>query len=240
MNSYAYSSEDTGSGIVMDRALADIVFIGTRLHFPECLFRMIATEIDSTSCQRLAGPQELRSALANGCTPPQLVVVDETIWPHVGADLLTALHAEPRSAIAIAFRDAARVNRVVLANNGMPRGISFLPMDLNIESWLTILRLLLTGYPFLPSEIQLAQEMAPTSVTPHPSAEPQPSAFDKLTPREREVLALVAEGFQNKHIAERLELSEHTVKLHLHHVISKLGARNRTDAALQYRQQMGS
>jgi DNA-binding NarL/FixJ family response regulator len=53
---------------------------------------------------------------------------------------------------------------------------------------------------------------------------------DDLTPREIEVLRLVAEGCRNRDIAERLFISEDTVKVHLKHVMEKLGATDRTHA----------
>jgi len=52
-----------------------------------------------------------------------------------------------------------------------------------------------------------------------------------LTAREREILALLAEGLRNKDIAAKLFLSEATVKLHVHHVLEKLGVKTRTAAA---------
>jgi DNA-binding NarL/FixJ family response regulator len=55
-----------------------------------------------------------------------------------------------------------------------------------------------------------------------------------LTPREREVWALVAGGLTNPQIAERLGLSDNTVKFHVQHLFSKLGVKNRTEAALKY------
>ncbi len=56
------------------------------------------------------------------------------------------------------------------------------------------------------------------------------STAEELSPREREVLALIAEGLANKSIAARLHLSEHTVKFHVASILGKLGANSRTDA----------
>jgi NarL family two-component system response regulator LiaR len=56
--------------------------------------------------------------------------------------------------------------------------------------------------------------------------------LDRLTPREREVLVLLARGYANKRIALELGLSEKTVKTHVGHVLAKLGVTDRTQAAL--------
>ena len=56
--------------------------------------------------------------------------------------------------------------------------------------------------------------------------------LDRLTPREREVLVLIARGFPNKRIARELTLSEKTVKTHVGHVLAKLGVSDRTQAAV--------
>ena len=56
---------------------------------------------------------------------------------------------------------------------------------------------------------------------------------DPLTPRELQVLALMAEGLPNKTIAERLGISDQTVKFHVASIGGKLNAVNRTDAVRQ-------
>ena len=55
-------------------------------------------------------------------------------------------------------------------------------------------------------------------------------SVESLTPREIEVLELVAEGLSNKAVAVRLGISDQTVKFHLTSITGKLGAANRTDA----------
>jgi DNA-binding NarL/FixJ family response regulator len=53
---------------------------------------------------------------------------------------------------------------------------------------------------------------------------------EALTPREIQVLELLAEGFANKTIAERLSISDQTVKFHVAAILGKLGVANRTEA----------
>ncbi|MBL0698453.1 response regulator transcription factor [Comamonas sp. JC664] len=62
---------------------------------------------------------------------------------------------------------------------------------------------------------------------------PPTSAPDALTPREREVLGLLAEGLSNKAIADRLAISEHTAKFHVNAVLAKLGVQRRTEAVVR-------
>ena len=56
-----------------------------------------------------------------------------------------------------------------------------------------------------------------------------------LSPREREILEFLAQGFPNKTIADRLGLTDGTVRWHLRHVYHKLHVRSRTEAALKFR-----
>ena len=56
--------------------------------------------------------------------------------------------------------------------------------------------------------------------------------MNSLTSREREVILALAEGLSNKDVGRRLNLSEGTVKVHLHNIYSKLGVKNRTALAV--------
>jgi len=75
--------------------------------------------------------------------------------------------------------------------------------------------------------------VAPVSapVTPAVPREAVPSA-DLLSPREREILLLIARGDSNKLIARELDIAETTVKIHVQHILRKLGLSSRVQAAV--------
>jgi DNA-binding CsgD family transcriptional regulator len=58
---------------------------------------------------------------------------------------------------------------------------------------------------------------------------------DALTSREREITSLASVGLSNKEVAQHLNISEATVKIHLHNIFRKLGVNNRTALAARYR-----
>jgi two-component system nitrate/nitrite response regulator NarL len=60
----------------------------------------------------------------------------------------------------------------------------------------------------------------------------EPGPFDSLTPRETEILQLLAEGQSNKVIARNLGISDGTVKLHVKAILRKLGVHSRVEAAV--------
>jgi DNA-binding NarL/FixJ family response regulator len=80
-------------------------------------------------------------------------------------------------------------------------------------------------------EPRIAPAMASRMLAELGRAPRAPDPLDVLSDRERDVLALLAEGLRNREIAERLVISEATVKTHVRHVLEKLRFRNRAEAA---------
>ncbi|QKD83437.1 response regulator transcription factor [Thermoleptolyngbya sichuanensis A183] len=77
----------------------------------------------------------------------------------------------------------------------------------------------------------LPKLLARVAPSPAPALAP-PDGFSSLTPREREVLVLVAQGASNREIAKALYISEGTVKNHVTNILNRLELRDRTQAAI--------
>ena len=99
----------------------------------------------------------------------------------------------------------------------------YLPKSLDSSQFFALLEAVMRGEAGLTPDLaaKILKEFA------HPqAAAPGP---DDLTPREREVLGLVAQGATNAEIAEKLVVSENTVKFHMKNILQKLHARNRAE-----------
>lgn len=103
------------------------------------------------------------------------------------------------------------------------RGASVVTDDVSRAQLLLALRTVASGL-----RVQMAKTLSRNGVN-----RTRPASLaetDDLTPREREILRLLAEGLANREIATLLSLSDHTVKFHLRAVFTKLGAHSRTEA----------
>lgn len=113
-----------------------------------------------------------------------------------------------------------------------------LPFNMQINAWLATIWLLLNGGEYFPTPARPKPGTTINRSGGHSSQselEDAHAAGKLLSMREGEVLALLSEGLQNKLIAARMDLSEHTVKVHVHNIIRKLKVHNRTQAAAVYR-----
>lgn len=106
-----------------------------------------------------------------------------------------------------------------------------IPTSSKIDVAAAALRLVLAGGTYLPRQREIAQPAAerPLEQILH---EDVAELLRALTPRERGVLQLLQRGMANKAIAYRLNMSSSTVKVHIHNIMVKLNARNRTEAAV--------
>lgn len=79
----------------------------------------------------------------------------------------------------------------------------------------------------------LVVDASQRSLLTPPAETPLLELIEPLTPREREILPLLADGLTNRAIARQLAISENTVKFHVQSLLGKLGAQSRTDAVVR-------
>jgi DNA-binding NarL/FixJ family response regulator len=216
-----------------------IYYIGASEKFPKELEGVIDREIEDGRFIRITQKIDLYRSERRGAFSKRLFLIDE------------GFSAERKEAIACLRKNFPEANLCMLINDDLSfpsiisdyfqEGLikSVLPMNLRIDLWLGAIRLMLNGGHYLPADaIKYMGMERPYGAAPAMHQRRHRSRtrnrFGKLTKRETEVLCLISEGYQNKNIAEKLSLSEHTIKLHIHHIISKLGVSNRTEAAAIY------
>lgn len=152
-----------------------------------------------------------------------LVLLDLAMPGPPWRDVLRQMR-QRRPALPVVVLSASRERRDIQDALGLGAA-GYIPKTSSGKVMLKALQLVLDGGVYLPPEM-LQEERNEDRGTAR-SARP-----DSLTPRQYEVLRLLAEGMPNKQIAHTLDLSEGTVKLHVTAILKSLQAGNRTQAVI--------
>jgi NarL family two-component system response regulator LiaR len=168
-----------------------------------------------------AGGGEAAVAVA-AASAPDVVLMDLVMPDGDGVAAIRDLAAAAPSARVLVLSSFADEEHVFAAMRAGAHG--YLLKDVRPDALAGAIREVHRGRPALHPDVA-ARLMRREAEPVGPAAEP-------LTPREREVLQLVVEGFANKQIGGRLRITEKTVKTHVSSVLHKLGVADRTAAAV--------
>jgi NarL family two-component system response regulator LiaR len=196
--------------------------------------RGLATMLKVRSDLELAGEASNGQEALRMCqeTRPDVILMDLVMPEMSGAEATQAIlkHCPRVQVIALtSFQEKELVREALQAG-----AISYLLKNVSADDLAAAIREAHAGRSTLaPEAIQaLLQADAPSTIPDQGLSD----SYD-LTPREREVLALMIEGLSNPEIAERLVVSRSTAKAHVSNILSKLGVSNRAEAiamALQH------
>jgi two-component system nitrate/nitrite response regulator NarL len=160
---------------------------------------------------------------------PDLLLLDISMPRMSGLDALRELQRAQSPVRTIILSGALEQSQLLTAIQLGARGL--VPKDSSTEDLFEAIVCVMAGRSWIaPTLITSLMDVLRTGVDPASAAPPAP-AFG-LTPREREVLSLVVQGCGNKEIAQRLAVSEETIKHHLTRMFDKVGAGNRLELAL--------
>jgi len=145
---------------------------------------------------------------------------------------LRELHPEIKVLVLTTYADDRSVIDALRAG---ARG--YLTKDASAEEIRTALDQVMRGQAAIDPAVQHHLIDAIATIGPRSEAVVEPRLPDGLTPREGEVLRLIGAGMSNREIAERLQVSEATIKTHVNHLFAKTGVRDRAQAVTYaYRQ----
>jgi DNA-binding NarL/FixJ family response regulator len=157
---------------------------------------------------------------------PDVVLMDLRMPRCDGIEATRRLRAHTDAIQVIALTTYADDRSVLDALRAGARG--YLTKDAGADDIRAALEQVTSGQAVIDPAVQhhLVDAIATGTQRPEPPEQPP----DGLTPREVEVLRLIAEGLSNTEIAGRLVVSEATVKSHVNHLLAKIGARDRAQA----------
>jgi VCBS repeat-containing protein len=185
-------------------------------------FEIVASCHDGASCV-----EAIRSLT------PDVALLEDSLPDLTASEILAIANAENLSTRLVFF--TASVEQGDLAAAIAAGACSAIPKYASLETLLQSLRLVARGIPLLPEP---SPDLAPTGKEVNGAS--IESMLAVLTDREREIMRLVSEGLSNKAVARRLNISQGTIKVHLHHIYQKLEINNRTAlAALAISQRYG-
>lgn len=200
---------------------------------------MIIGMLDGIDVVGLAADGEQAQELARSARAD--VVVMDLHMPRVdGVAATRAIRAQLPGTQVLVLTTYADDDTLLDALRADARG--YLTKDASAEEIESALRSVHDGQTHLEPAIQqrLVQAALHPQALPASPVAPAAELPDELTPREAEVLALIAEGLSNAEIAERLVVSSATVKTHVNRIFAKTGARDRAQAVrYAYRHGLG-
>ncbi len=161
---------------------------------------------------------------------PDVVLMDLRMPRVDGIEAIRRLAERGERPAAIALTTYADDASVLGALRAGARG--YLTKDAGAEEIRDAVQAVARGDVALDTAAQRQVVAALNEPAPPAATEPAADLPDELTPREAEVLALIAEGLTNSEIAERLVVSAATVKSHVNHIFAKIGARDRAQAVV--------
>lgn len=152
-----------------------------------------------------------------------LILLDYNMPDMMGLESVKMMVEAPETKLVALFSGTSSKETV---QGAMALGVSgYLPKSMTPKSLVSAVKFILDGEVFLPAAFH---DEAPLAA---------PSIFDRLTKRESEAVRRLSRGQTNREIADDLDLSEVTVKMHMRSAYAKLGVKNRTQAALLLREQ---
>lgn len=224
------------SRLAVRRASRLILLVDRRPLTREGVAKCIEANCRNVRVLTVANPAELAGADSIAEEEPGLVLLniagmDESYV----VDAIEELKLVRPGVPVIVLSDQQEPGAIIQAIDLGVRG--YIPTSLDLNLVIEALRFVEAGGTFVPTDLLLecTRQLRTIKEQRAPDMDDRGAEVDDLTPREREVLALMQQGRANKIIAHELHMQESTVKVHVRHILHKLKATNRTEAALRAR-----